>query len=149
MQDILLSHYAWLKAAHLIFVIAWMAGLMYLPRLFIYHFQATPGGEADGYFMTMERRLLKGIMTPSMVVVWLIAVTMIYANPGLAAQGWFLVKLVAVIGISAVHMIYAGAQKRFARGERPRSEKFWRIANEVPFVLMIVAVIMVLVRPFA
>lgn len=149
MQDFLLTHYAWLKSAHLVFVIAWMAGLMYLPRLFIYHFQASAKGEAEGFFLIMERRLLKGIMTPSMVVVWLLALTMIFANPAIASQGWFAVKLVAVIGISAVHMIYASAQKKFAGGERPRTEKFWRIANEVPFVLMIIAIIMVIVRPFA
>lgn len=148
MRDALLAAYPWIKAFHLIFVIAWMAGLMYLPRLFIYHHQAEKGGEAERAFTVMERRLLKGITTPSMIVVWLLAVTMIYANPGLFSQGWFHLKLASVIGITGVHGLYAGAQRKFEAGERPRTERFWRMINEVPFVLMIVAVVMVIARPF-
>lgn len=148
MREALLSAYLWIKAAHIIFVIAWMAGLMYLPRLFIYHHQAEKGGEAERFFVQMERRLLNGIVTPSMVVVWLLAATMIYANPALLGEGWFHVKLAAVIGISGVHGVYIGAQRRFARGERPRTERFWRLMNEAPFVLLIVAVAMAVPKPF-
>ncbi|MEE2690249.1 MAG: protoporphyrinogen oxidase HemJ [Pseudomonadota bacterium] len=148
MRDFLLAHYLWIKAAHLIFVIAWIAGMMYLPRLFVYHHQSEKGGEAERHFAGMERRLLKGIINPSMTLVWLLGLTMIYANPSLLQQHWFQLKFAAVIGISAIHGLYAGAQRRFAAGERPRTERFWRAMNEVPFLLMIVAVVMVIVRPF-
>ncbi|MEL6360412.1 MAG: protoporphyrinogen oxidase HemJ [Pseudomonadota bacterium] len=148
MRDFLLSNYLWIKGFHIIFVIAWMAGMMYLPRLFIYHHQSARGGEAANFFITMERRLLKGIMTPSLVVVWLLALTMIYANPDLLKQGWFHLKLVAVLGISAVHGYYAGAYRKFADDQRPQTEKFWRIINEVPFVLMIIAALMAVTKLF-
>ena len=148
MREALVSVYPWIKAIHIIAVIALMAGLMYLPRLFIYHHQSEKGGEAERYFIVMERRLLKGILNPSLVAVWILGGLMIYANPSLLSQGWFHVKLAAVIAISAIHGVYAGAQKKFARGERPRTEKFWRIINEVPFVLMMIAAVMVIVRPF-
>ena len=148
MRDILLSIYPWLKSLHVVAVIAWMAGMMYLPRLFIYHHQAERGGEAERAFVTMERRLLKGIMTPAITAVWLIAGLMLYATPSLLEQGWLHVKLATVVGISAIHGFYASAQKALERGERPRDGRFWRIVNEVPFVLMLVAVVMVIVRPF-
>lgn len=148
MRDFLLVHYLWIKAAHIVFVIAWMAGMMYLPRLFVYHHQAEKGGEAERYFTQMERRLLKGIINPSMILVWLLALVMLYANPSILSQPWFHVKFAAVFAISGVHGLYANAQKKFERGGRPRSERFWRMMNEVPFVLLIVAVIMVVLKPF-
>jgi len=148
MREFLLTHYLWLKAAHIVFVIAWMAGMMYLPRLFVYHHQAEKGGEAERYFTQMERRLLKGIINPSMILVWALALVMLYANPATLMQPWFHVKFAAVFAISGVHGFYASAQKAFERGERPRTEKFWRIMNEAPFVLMILAVAMVVARPF-
>lgn len=148
MRDALLAAYPAIKAAHIVFVIAWMAGMMYLPRLYIYHHQAAPGGEAETAFIQMERRLLKGIMTPSMIAVWLLAAAMVFLNQALFFAGWFHVKLLAVLGVSAIHAFYAGAQKKFARGERPYTEKFWRLMNEAPFVLMIVAVAMAVTKPF-
>lgn len=149
MRDFLLANYSWIKALHIAAVIAWMAGMMYLPRLFIYHHQAEKGGEAERFFVQMERRLLKGIINPSMIAVWALAALMLYANPALLTTPWFIaVKFPAVLAISAVHGLYANAQKKFARGERPRSEKFWRIANEVPFALMLVAVFMAVLKPF-
>jgi len=147
-QDFLLSIYPWLKAAHIAAVIAWMAGMMYLPRLFIYHHRAQKNGEAEKAFIVMERRLLKGIATPSLVAVWLFASMMVIANPGLFSAGWFHVKLPAVLAISAIHGFYAVSQKKFETGARPRTEKFWRIINEAPFVLMLVAVFMAVVKPF-
>lgn len=147
MRDFLLSNYASLKAAHLVMVIAWMAGMMYLPRLFVYHFDAERGGEAERFLTTMERRLLKGIINPSMILVWLLGGLMLYANPALFAESWFQLKFAMVVGISAVHGVYAGARKRFEKGERPRTKRFWRIMNEAPFLMMIVAVVMVIVRP--
>ena len=148
MRDFLLSIYPWIKAVHIVMVIAWMAGMMYLPRLFIYHHQAAKGGEAAKYFAVMERRLLKGIINPSMIMVWVLAGLMLYANPALFSSGWFHVKLAAVLVISGIHGFYASAFKKFEAGETPRTEKFWRIVNEVPFVLMIVVVAMAVVKPF-
>jgi putative membrane protein len=147
MRDALLAAYPWIKSLHLVMVVAWMAGMMYLPRLFVYHFDAERGGEAERFFVVMERRLLKGIINPSMILVWILGATMIYANPALLKEGWFLIKLAMVIGISAAHGAYAGARKKFEKGERPRSQRYWRIMNEVPFVLMIVAVAMAIARP--
>jgi putative membrane protein len=148
MRDVLLAAYPWLKALHLAAVIAWMAGMMYLPRLFIYHHQAERGGEAERFFVMMERRLLKGIINPAMIAVWALALLMLWANPALLSAGWFHIKLPMVVGISAIHGWYASARKSFERGERPRTERFWRIMNEIPFVLMLVAVFMAVAKPF-
>lgn len=147
MRDFLLANYLWIKALHLIAVIAWMAGMMYLPRLFIYHHQAEKGGEAERFFVVMERRLFLGIVNPAIVAVWLLAGLMLYARPEIMGAGWFMVKFPMVVGISAIHGFYSKARKAFARGERPRSERFWRIINEVPFVMMIVAVLMAVAKP--
>ena len=147
MRDWLIAVYPWIKSIHLILVIAWMAGMMYLPRLFVYHHQSEPGGEAERFFTVMERRLLKGIINPTMIGVWLLGLTMMFANPGLLSQWWFHAKLALVAGISAVHGVYAGAYKKFAAGARPRTEKFWRIMNEVPFIFMIIVVTLVILKP--
>ena len=148
MQSFLAEHIQWIKALHFIFIIAWFAGMMYLPRLFIYHHQAEPGGEAARFFTIMERRLMKGIMTPSMVIVWLIGFVLMYANPITVTSGWLHIKLVLVLAISAIHGFYVSAMKKFAAGEKPRTEKFWRIINEVPFVLLIIVVFLALLKPF-
>lgn len=148
MREFLLSNYLWLKALHIAAVVAWMAGMMYLPRLFVYHHQAERGGEAERFFVQMERRLLKGVINPSMIAVWVLASLMLYANPALFGAGWFQVKLPMVIGISAIHGWYARARRAFERGERPRSERFWRIMNEAPFLMMLVAIFMAVAKPF-
>ena len=148
MRDFLLANYLWIKAMHIIAVIAWMAGMMYLPRLFIYHHQAEKGGEAERFFVVMERRLFLGIVNPSIVAVWVLAGLMLYARPEIMREGWFMVKFPMVLGIAAIHGWYSRARKRFARGERPRSERFWRIMNEIPFALMLVAVLMAVAKPF-
>lgn len=140
--------YLWIKAAHLVMVIGWMAGMMYLPRLFVYQHQSEPGGEAEKYFIQMQRRLLKGIINPAMVLVWVLGILMLIASPAILEQGWFHVKLAFVVGVSAVHGFYAASRRKFERGERPRTEKFWRIMNEVPFLALIVIVVMVIVKPF-
>lgn len=142
------EHYLTLKALHLSAVIAWMAGIMYLPRLFIYHLEAVRDGEAEMFFVKMERRLLKGIMNPSLIAVWLFALLMLKANPALLSAGWLHVKLPMVIGISAIHGFYGATQKKFERGERPETGAFWRIMNEAPFVLMLVALFMAVLKPF-
>lgn len=148
MSAFLAGHYPILKALHLAAVIAWMAGMMYLPRLFIYHLESGKGGEAEAFFVKMERRLLKGIMHPSIIAVWLFALLMLAANPALWKAGWFHVKLPMVIGISAIHGFYSVTQKKFERGERPQTGTFWRIMNEAPFVLMLVALFMAVTKPF-
>jgi putative membrane protein len=147
MREALLGAYPVIKAFHIVAVIAWMAGMMYLPRLFVYHHQSERGGEAERFFIQMERRLLKGIITPSMIAVWILGATMLYANPKLLSTPWFLVKLGAVTAISAIHGVYAGARKRFEAGERPKTEKFWRVMNEIPFLLMIAAALLAVTKP--
>ncbi len=121
--------------------------MMYLPRLFIYHHQAAKGGEAERFFVQMERRLLKGVINPSMIAVWLLAGLMLYANPALFSAGWFMVKFPMVLGISAIHGWYARARRAFERGERPRTERFWRVMNEIPFLMMLIAVFMAVAKP--
>jgi protoporphyrinogen IX oxidase len=143
------SHYEAIRAVHIIAVIAWMAGLMYLPRLFVYHSSATPGGEHEAQLIIMERRLYRGIMMPSMVLVWAIGVTLIVGRGGwdLLAMPWMQVKLAMVIGISFLDHLYLRWMKAFARGERPLNHVAFRFLNELPFVLMIVAVLMVVLEP--
>ncbi|GJL94300.1 MAG: membrane protein [Hyphococcus sp.] len=148
MAEFLLSYYLWIKAVHLIAVIAWMAGMMYLPRLFVYQHQSEKGGEAERYFIQMQRRLLKGIINPAMIAVWILGILMLIANREILSAGWFHVKLTMVLAMSAIHGFYASSRRKFEAGERPRSEKFWRIMNEVPFIMLIIIVIMVIVKPF-
>lgn len=148
MSGWLAGSYLWIKSAHLIFVIAWMAGMMYLPRLFVYHHQAVKGGEAEQMLIKMERRLLMGIMTPSIIAVWVLGLLMLAANPGLLSAGWFHVKLAGAVGVSAIHGYYAASRRKFEAGDRVRTERFWRIINEAPFLVLIVIVIMALVKPF-
>jgi putative membrane protein len=140
--------YPWLKAFHILAVIAWMAAMLYLPRLFVYHMGAAPGGELDTTLRLQERRLLRVIMTPSMIAVWILGLLMVSANPALAHFGWLQVKLFLVLVMSGIHGFYVSAQRKFAAGGRPRSERFWRIMNEVPFVLLIAIVILAVVKPF-
>lgn len=148
MRDFLLSIYPWLKGLHIAAVIAWMAGMLYLPRLFVYHHQAEKGGEAERFFIQMERRLLKGIINPAMIAVWLIAALMLVANPALFKSGWFLTKLALVIALSAIHGGYARAQRQFAAGERVKTERYWRIMNEIPFAIAIVVALLAMAKPF-
>lgn len=145
----LLPFYLWIKAVHLLAVIAWFAGLMYLPRLFIYHHQSEIGSNCANTFIVMERRLLKGIMNPSMIATWVLGLLLIAIQPQMAAQGWFILKFIAVLGISGTHGFYASSYKKFAQDIRPKTEKFWRMMNEVPFILLILVVVMVIVKPFA
>ena len=147
--DLLAPAYPWLKALHLIAVIAWMAGMLYLPRLFVYHSEIPRGGPEHARFVIMERRLLKAIINPAMIATWLLGITLVL-TPGVIdwTAGWWHTKLLCVILMSGFHGYLSANHRRFAADERPKSQRYWRIANEVPTVLMIIIVIMVIVKPF-
>ena len=129
--------YEWIKALHIIAVISWMAGMLYLPRLFVYHCEAEPGSKQSETFKVMERRLLKAIINPAMIVTWLAGLYL-----------WLHGKLALVIILSGVHGFFSRCVRDFAAGRNARSQKFYRIINEVPTVLMIFIVILVVVKPF-
>lgn len=139
--------YAWIKALHVISIIAWMAGMLYLPRLFVYHVDAEPGSKQSETFKIMERRLLKAIINPSMIASWVFGLWMAYES-GFYTQGWFHAKFALVLLMSGVHGYLSRCVKTFARDENTRPAKFYRMLNEVPTVLMIVIVILVIVKPF-
>ena len=146
-----MNWYDLLRGLHIIAVIAWMAGMMYLPRLYAYHTETAPAGsEFDAHFKVWEHKLLKIIINPSMALTWILGVSLILwhvyaAKEGWAflAQPWVIVKLVVVFVLSGWHGMLAGAGRKIAAGERPRTAKFWRGTNEIPFLLAIVAVLAV------
>ncbi|MCA1376821.1 MULTISPECIES: protoporphyrinogen oxidase HemJ [unclassified Bradyrhizobium] len=139
--------YLWIKALHVIAVISWMAGMLYLPRLFVYHCEAEIGSKQSETFKVMERRLLKAIINPAMMATWLAGLYLAWSGHWFSF-GWLHVKLALVLVLSAVHGYFSRWVKDFAADRRPRSQKFYRIINEVPTVLMIFIVIMVIVKPF-
>lgn len=148
MQDILLQNYLWLKALHVISVMAWMAGLLYLPRLFAYHADTKSGSAQSEIFKVMELRLLRIIMNPAMMAAWLFGILMIVANPAFFDHGWMHVKFTLVIVMSVLHMIFAKWRKNFANDKNDKSVKFYKLWNEVPAAIMVVVVIMAVVEPF-
>ncbi len=139
--------YLWLKAGHVIAVIAWMAGMLYLPRLFVYHCAAQAGSQQSETFKVMERRLLKAIINPAMIVAWLLGLVLAWEGRWFAS-GWLQGKLVLVLILSGVHGLFVRWVKDFAADRNRHSQKFYRIVNEVPTVLMIAIVIFVVVKPF-
>jgi protoporphyrinogen IX oxidase len=139
--------YLWLKAFHIIAVIAWMAGMLYLPRLFVYHCQAEPGSKQSETFKLMEWRLLKLIINPAMAVTWVLGLLLVWMG-GWHSSGWMLVKFALVITMSAVHGFFVRWVKDFANDRNTRSPRFYRIINEVPTVLLIIIVILVVIKPF-
>jgi putative membrane protein len=139
--------YPWIKAVHVIAVISWMAGMLYLPRLFVYHSDAEAGSDKSETFKIMERRLLRFIVNPAMIFAWATGLWMAWT--GFQFQpGWLHVKLVAVLALSAVHGHLAKAVRLFAEDRNTRSSRYWRIFNEVPTLLMVAIVILVIVKPF-
>lgn len=139
--------YLLIKSLHVIAVMAWMAGMLYLPRLFVYHAEAVD--EAVKKTLTvMERRLLRFIINPAMVASWGFGITMLVMNPSLMQSGWVHVKLLLVLLMSAAHGYFAGARKKFERGQNTRSPKFWRVMNEMPTLLLIGIVILAVMKPF-
>jgi putative membrane protein len=139
--------YEWIKALHIIAVISWMAGMLYLPRLFVYHCEAEVGSKQSETFKLMERRLLKAIINPAMTVTWLAGLYLACAGHWFSA-GWLHGKLVLVVMLSGVHGFFARCVKDFAADRNPRSQKFYRGINEVPMVLMVGIVILVVIKPF-
>ncbi len=148
MAETLMQYYDWLRALHIISVIAWMAGMLYLPRLFVYHADAQKGSDKSETFKVMERKLLKIIMNPAFVSSWVFGLLMLWANPSLLSQGWMHVKLTGIIVLSGLHHVYARWVKKFARDENIRPAKFYRIWNEAPALVMVIIVIMAVVEPF-
>jgi putative membrane protein len=145
--EFLIAYSPWIKALHIIAVIAWMAGLLYLPRLFVYHAEAPAGSDRAGMLKLMERRLLRGIMNPAMIAV-LVLGGLLMATPGVAGAGWLHAKLALVALLAAFHMALAAWRKGFERDANRRPAAFYRAVNEVPTVLMIAIVILAVVRPF-
>jgi len=139
--------YLWLKALHIVAVIAWMAGMLYLPRLFVYHSVAKPGSELSETFKTMEHRLLNYIMVPAMAVTWIIGIVLVLQGQWLGA-GWFHAKLVAVFAMTVLHGLFEHWVNEFRYERNQHSQKFYRIINEVPTVLLIVIVLLATVKPF-
>jgi len=149
MGQFLLDWYLWIKAFHLIFVMTWMAGLFYLPRLFVYHTQVKPGGPEDARFQLMEKKLLKVIMNPSIILVWVLGM-MLVLTPGIVSwdMGWPWVKAASVITLTGFHHVLGRWRNDFAQGKNNRTEGFYRKVNEIPAVLLVIIVIMVIVKPF-
>ena len=149
MSGWLVQAYPWLKALHIIAVIAWMAGLLYLPRLFVYHAGVDPGSDQARLFMTMERRLYRGIMTPALLMTVLFG-GLLLAVPGLVSwsSGWLHAKLLLVLGLLAAHGLMGRWRRDFAAANNRHSAGFYRAVNEVPTLIMIAIVILVVVKPF-
>ena len=150
MSGILIAIYPWTKALHIVSVVAWMAALFYLPRLFVYHAErAQAEGELDATFQVMERKLLKVIMTPAMISTWIFGLLLV-ATPGVVDWGeaWPWIKAASVIALSGLHGWLAARQRDFADGRNRRSGRIYRISNEVPTLLLLIIVIAVVVRPF-
>jgi putative membrane protein len=139
--------YLWIKAFHVIAVIAWMAGMLYLPRLFVYHCDAEKGSVQSETFKVMERRLLKAIINPAMIVAWVLGLYLAW-DGGWLRSGWLHGKLALVLGLSAVHGLYARWVRDFAADRNTRPARFYRVWNEAPTVLLVGIVILVIVKPF-
>ncbi|HEY5819935.1 MAG TPA: protoporphyrinogen oxidase HemJ [Mesorhizobium sp.] len=141
------AFYPWAKAIHVIAVISWMAGMLYLPRLFVYHVDAAPGSIQSETFKVMERRLLRAIINPAMMVAWVFGLWLAWR--GFAFQGgWLHAKIAAVLVLSALHGYLSASVRAFAEDRNTKTARHWRIVNEVPTVLMIIIVILVVVKPF-
>jgi putative membrane protein len=139
--------YLWLKASHVVAVITWMAGMLYLPRLFVYHCEVTPGSVESERFKLMERKLMRTIINPSMIAVWVLGLTLAVVTHAYM-QGWLQLKFVLVLVLSGIHGFLAVCMKAFARDANRRTQRFYRIVNEVPAVLMVLIVILAVVKPF-
>ena len=140
--------YLWIKAGHIISVIAWMAGLLYLPRLFVYHCQVAAGSEASELFKVMERRLLRAIMHPAMLSSFFFGGLLLSDSGTDWTAGWLHVKLLAVAGLLAIHMMMSTWRKDFEADTNTKAETYFRVANEVPTIFMIIIVITAVLKPW-
>ena len=149
MFEALAPYYLWIKALHIIAVISWMAGMLYLPRLFFYHCEAAPGSPDSERFKRMERRLLRIIINPAMAVVWLLGITLtLTPASGGPFQGWLMAKIGLVLVLSGLHGLFSRWRKDFAADRNHHSKRFYAAWNEVPAILMMAIVILVVVKPF-
>ncbi len=142
-----MTGYLWIKSLHVVSIIAWMAGLLYLPRLFVYHCAAEKGSIQSETFKVMERRLLRAIMTPAMILAWISGLTLAW-QAGFFVSGWFHLKLMLVLVMSGSHGYMSRCVRTFASDANERSHTFYRVLNEVPTLLMLVIVVAVIVKPF-
>lgn len=149
MPDFVIEAYPWIKALHVISVISWMAGLLYLPRLFVYHTDTEQGSPQSETFKIMERRLFRAIMTPAMAATWVFGLLLL-SIPGIVdfSDGWVYAKLFLVVLMSAAHDMMGRWRRDFANDANQRTARFYRLANEIPTLLMIGIVILVIVKPF-
>jgi putative membrane protein len=141
------SFYLWAKAIHILAVISWMAGMLYLPRLLVYHADAEKGSVQSETFKVMERRLLRGIINPAMIVTWVFGLWLAWKGFGFQG-GWLHAKIGAVLLLSAMHGYLSGAVRKFAEDRNEKPARHWRMVNEIPTLLMIAIVILVVVKPF-
>ena len=148
MIELLAPYYLWIKALHVIAVMAWMAGMLYLPRLFVYHAQSKERSEQSETFKVMERRLLKYIMTPAMVASFVFGALMLVINPALLSAPWMHAKLTAVFAMAGLHGVFSKWRKNFDKDINTKSPRFYKIWNEVPTLLLILIVILAVVKPF-
>jgi protoporphyrinogen IX oxidase len=137
----------WVKALHVISVIAWMAGMLYLPRLFVYHAAAAKESETSETFKIMERRLLKAIVNPSMLLVFATGFVLLYLTEDWR-DGWWQAKIILVLGLAGLHGFFARCVRTFAQDANERSARFYRILNEAPTILMVLIVVLAVVKPF-
>lgn len=147
MTDFLGEYYLWVKAFHVIAIVAWMAGMLYLPRLFVYHCETVAGSPESERFKKMERRLLKAIINPAMVAVWILGLSLAFSSDAWH-QGWFQAKFALVLAMSGAHGLFARWVRVFARDANTRPARFYRLWNEVPTVLLVAIVILAVVKPF-
>jgi len=139
--------YLWIKAGHIIFVIFWIAGLFLLPRYYVYHQESTPGSQEERRWIDRERKLRNIIITPSMILVWILGITLATVGHWWTS-GWLMAKLLIVVGLSAYHGYMVGYGKKLARGERPVSGRALRIMNEIPGIATAAIVVLVVLKPF-
>ncbi len=147
MEAFLSGGYLWFKAIHVIAIIAWMAGMLYLPRLFVYHCEVTPGSGESERFKVMERRLMRLIMNPAMIAAWIFGLLTAFSIDAWSS-GWFHAKLLFVVGLQVAHGMMSRWRRAFAEDRNTHSARFFRLMNEVPTLLMVGIVIFVIVKPF-
>ena len=147
--DLLGKYYYWLLSFHIISVIAWMAGMFYLPRLFVYHTRLESGSDAYEMFKEMERKLLRIIINPAMTFAWIFGLALSFGQDSWHGGGWFYIKFAAVLMLSAFHGYLSKWRRAFERDDNKKSEKFFRMVNEIPTILMMLVVFMVILKPFS